>query len=144
MLDPRDPWVMSELPSLASAAVMPGSDSNVELVLISSGIVVGAGLLAMLPAQLGRGHRHREAIVAMVILWGLLAAGSGSYSVMQQMDWSSTYTQRLETGYYDPADTSDKPSLPIVMWCGLGVGYVCLVIWAGMGRTNAGGGRGER
>src|ERR1700728_830934 len=113
---------------LASAAVPPSSDSDVELVLISAGVVLVAALLAFVPIQMARARRHRniEAISALLVLWGLLSAGSISYFIMKQMDWSTTYTQRIETGYYDPQDTSDKPTAPVALWGGLGAGYLVL------------------
>jgi len=117
---------------LANAPVAPSSDSNMELVLISAGVVLVVGILGFIPIQLARisGHRHRDAITAIIILWGLILAGSISYSIMKQMDWATTYQQRIETGYYDPQNISDKPVAPVGLWCGVGVCYAGLVLWA--------------
>ena len=117
---------------LASAPIAPSADSNVELVLISAGVVLVTSVLAFIPIQMARvrHHRNRDAIAAILVLWGLLTAGSISYSIMKQMDWATTYNQRIETGYYDPQDTSDKPTPPVALWSGLGIVYVAMVIWA--------------
>ena len=118
--------------TLASAPIPPSSDSNFELVLISAGVVLVIGLLAFAPIQIARARRHRniEAISALLALWGLLSAGSISYFIMKQMDWCTTYTQRIETGYYDPQDTSDKPTAPVGLWCGLSVSYAAIFFWS--------------
>ena len=116
---------------LASAPIAPSSDSNAELVLISAGVVLVVAVLGFIPIQLARvrGHRNRDAISAIVVLWGLILGASVSYSIMKQMDWTTTYQQRIETGYYDPQNVSDKPTVPIGLWCGLGVGYALLILW---------------
>jgi hypothetical protein len=121
---------------IASAPLAPSPDSNVELVLISAGVVLVTALVAFVPIQLARvrQHRQREAIVAVVLLWGLLTAGSISSFVMKQMDWSSTYLQRIETGYYDPQNVSDKPAAPVPLWGGLAAVYTAIVLWSTRGK----------
>jgi ABC-type uncharacterized transport system permease subunit len=123
--------------SLASAAVGPSADSNVELILICSGVVALTAVLAFIPIYLAARHRQREIIVGLLVLWGLALAGSVSYSVMQQMDWSTAYNQRIETGYSDPQDLSDEPALPVTLWSGLAAAYLGLVIWARIGGAKA-------
>jgi hypothetical protein len=117
---------------LASAPIPVSSDSNVELILISAGVVLVVGILAFIPIRLARsrGSRNPDALLAFVILWGLVLAGSVSYSVMRQMDWNSTYQQRLQSGYGNPDDLSDKPKPPVVLWAALGAAYAGMTGWA--------------
>lgn len=119
---------MIDLLANAPAGISP--DSNVELVLISAGVFAGVAVLASIPLVMARRHRHREIIMAVLIVWGLLSAGSISYCVMQQMNWSAERERRIESGYYDPRDVSDQPRPPILFWIVLGVVYFTTVGWA--------------
>jgi hypothetical protein len=117
---------------LANASIPASTNSNVELVLISAGVVLVTAILGLVPIQIAkmRGHLYRDSILAATILWGLALAGTISYSTMQQMDWSATYQQRLMSGYSDPNDLSDKPKIPVALWTGLGAGYAAIVLWS--------------
>jgi hypothetical protein len=117
---------------LASAAIGPSSDSNAELVLISAGVVLLVVFVGWIPIRMARlrGNRNADAIAAIVVLWGLILAGSISYAIMKQMDWAATYQQQIQSGYFDPQNTSDKPVAPVGLWCGLGVCYASLFLWA--------------
>jgi hypothetical protein len=117
---------------IANAPIPVSSDSNVQLVLISAGVVLVVAIFGFIPLRLAqsRGHRHRDLMLAIIVLWGLALAGSISYSIMQQMDWSANYQQRLVSGYGDPSDLSDKPKIPLVLWGGLTATYVGLLAWA--------------
>jgi hypothetical protein len=117
---------------LASAAVAPSSNSNAELVLISAGVVLVVAIAGWVPIRLARvrGNKNIEVISAMLVLWGLILAGSISYSIMKQMDWTTTYQQQIQSGYFDPQNTADKPVAPMGLWCGLGIVYVGVIAWA--------------
>ena len=43
--------------------------------------------------------------------------------------YCDAYCDVIMEGYYDPADQSDKPQPPIILWCGLGAGYAGLLFW---------------
>jgi len=120
--------------TLASAPIPVSSDSNVQLILISAGVVLVVAVLGFVPLRLARarGHRNADMLLAWMIIWGLLTAGSISYSIMKQMDWASTYQQRLSSGYGNPYDFSDKPSLPIGLWFALGAAYAGPIAWAAL------------
>jgi hypothetical protein len=45
------------------------------------------------------------------------------------MKWSNEQMIRIQSGYYDPADTSDAPTLPWRTWAVLTIAYGGLVIW---------------
>jgi hypothetical protein len=117
---------------IASAPISASSDSNVELILISAGLVLVVGLAGFAVVRLAimRGRKKRDTLLAAVIIWGMLTAGSISYSVMQQMNWSTSYQQQLMSGYGNPDDLSDKPQPPVVLWSILGFGYALMLAWA--------------
>jgi hypothetical protein len=117
---------------LATAPAHFSPDSNVELILLSAAVVVAVAFLGFIPIQLARirRHRHSETVLAIIVLWGLFSAVSVSYSIMQQMNWTVSEQQRIETGYYDGPDAAGKPKPPIGFWCGLGAGYAATVLWA--------------
>jgi hypothetical protein len=45
------------------------------------------------------------------------------------MKWSNEQMIRIQSGYYDPTDTSDAPTLPWQTWAVLAIAYGGLVIW---------------
>ncbi len=117
---------------LANAPIPVSSNSNIELILIGTGVILITAILAFVPIQLARrtDHPQRDAVTALIVLWGLLLAGCVCYSVMRQMDWSTTHEQEIESGYLDPRDVSDQPRPPLTLWAGLAVGYAGITIWA--------------
>ncbi len=54
------------------------------------------------------------------------------------MNWTKEYTVRIESGYVDPKDLSDKPRLPWGIWAGLLAVYLGMVYWAGRGGESSG------
>jgi hypothetical protein len=117
---------------LASADSGDPNASNLPIILGGLLILAVIALMAFVLIFLSRtrGHRHAELITVATIFWALAAAGSLLYAGESQMDWSKQYTLRLETGYLDPQDTSDKPSLPWGIWSGLGVAYGAMLVWS--------------
>jgi len=107
------------------------TDSSLTLVVISLGIIGVVGLLVAVPATLARrrSHRNREGIVAALVLWAVLSAGSAIYAANAQISYSKEYNKRIMSGYFDPRDTSDAPKLPWVLWIVLGTSYGGLLIW---------------
>lgn len=117
---------------LANAPTHFSSDSNVELILISSVVIIVVAFVGFIPIQLARRrrHRHAETITAVLVLWGLLSAGSTCYYIMEQFNWSASVQQSIVEGYYNPHDTSGQPNPPLGLWCGLAVCYALAAWWA--------------
>jgi hypothetical protein len=113
-------------------------DNSIDTIVFLAECVLLMGVtfgLAIVPVVLANRRNPRSAsnIKALVVLWGMLACGTAIYCLMNQYQWSKTYTQRIMSGYYDasdPATTSDAPKQPWIMWGGLAVGYAALVIWS--------------
>jgi hypothetical protein len=117
---------------LASAPLHYSSDFNLELVLISSGIIAVAALLGFVPIQLARWAKHRrlELIIAVMILWTSVLSLSVCWFVVRQYQFNTSVQQNIMEGYYDPQDQSDKPQPLVALWSGLGVCYAGLLFWA--------------
>src|SRR5947209_1622010 len=100
---------------LATAQADDASGSRLTLVLIWLGIIVAAGIAAMVPLALAasRGHRRGEALLGVTVLWAFLAAGSLIYASMVQTKWAAERDLRVRSGYYDPRNAEDDaPRLP--------------------------------
>jgi hypothetical protein len=108
------------------------SNSALVFILVGSMLMVLAGGLALFPLAIARrrGSRQSRNIATFVILWGLLVGGTLIYFVQSQMQWNSEYTTRVESGYFDPQDTSGAPRPPWTMAAALTVGYFGLMAWA--------------
>jgi hypothetical protein len=111
------------------------ANTSLTLILALAAIVAAAGAMAFVPilSSWRRRHCHTDGVLAIAILWGLLAAGSGIYAAVSQMNWSKEQTVRIETGYYDPRDASDAPALPWRTWVAIAIAYGGLVGWAEVG-----------
>lgn len=125
---------------LARAEGPDASDSNLLLVLICAGLIVGAAVLALVPAFIARrrGHGRSETIMAAAVLWGLLSAGTLVHASIVQMQWSKEQQLRVQSGYLDPQDTSDAPAKPWRTWTALVTVYCVLMIWAFAPRSSTG------
>lgn len=134
---------MALLTLLANAESNDSTVSNLSTVLICAAIAVGVLILAAVPIMVAwsRRHRHADGLTAVAVLWGLVAAVSVSVSIFDQMKYSREHLMAVESGYFDPSDTSDAPVLPLPTWSVLGVVYVALLGWpflmAGKGLTTA-------
>lgn len=97
----------------------------------------------MIPVIAARVRRHRqiEVILAVVIIWALLAAVSVGHAITAQIDWNKEYQLRVETGYYDPQNKGDAPAWPLGSWALLGLGYAVIAAWALAGKSRAGAGQ---
>jgi hypothetical protein len=119
---------------MALAYADSGDSGASNLVKVFGGLVILAvvAVLAAISIGVSRARRHpqAEAIVVITLLWGLITAGSLMYAGESQYEWSKEYTTRIESGYYDPRDTSDKPQLPWALWCGLGFAYAAMLAWS--------------
>lgn len=130
---------MSPATILARADSVDSTVSNLTTILTCAGIVLGVGVVAIVPVMLAwqRRHRHSEGLAAVAVLWGLLAAISVSAATLEQMKYSREHLMAIESGYYDPNDTSDAPPLPLPAWAALGVGYAALLAWPFVGRKRS-------
>lgn len=122
---------MALLTLLANADASDPTVTNLTTVLICAGIAVAVLIVAAAPILVtwSRRHRHAEGLTAVAILWGLIAAVSVSVSVFDQMKYKREHLMNIESGYYDPNDTSDAPTLPLITWTLLGMAYVVLLGW---------------
>jgi hypothetical protein len=129
---------------LAYAETADSGMLNLTKALGGLGIVAGVALLSAIVIGISRsrGHRQADGIMAATIFWAMITAGSIIYGAAAQTNWSKEYTARIESGYYDPRDTSDKPKMPWVQWSGLGVAYAGLLAWS-ISRKSAVFGKGE-
>jgi phosphotransferase system glucose/maltose/N-acetylglucosamine-specific IIC component len=108
------------------------SDSDALLVVIALAILAAVFILIAIPVAMARRRSATaEGVLAIMILWGLLSAGSVIYSVNASMAWQKEYTRRVMSGYFDPADQSDRPRSPWILWSVLGVAYMGVLIWVG-------------
>ena len=117
---------------LAYAETADSANSGAMFVLLAVGVAIVTAVLACVPMLLAqaRRHPHREAIVGFAILWALLTAGSVVMTSMGRMKWNKEQLMRIESGYYDPRDTSDAPTTPWGAWAALGTGYTAMLAWA--------------
>jgi glucan phosphoethanolaminetransferase (alkaline phosphatase superfamily) len=116
---------------LANADANDTTNASIAVLVISSGIFVLAIGAAMFPICIVWKRRIRQAdvVVPLCILWALLAAAVSIYAYVSQTRWTTEYTLRIASGYFDPRDTSDRPSLPWLLWYILAMLYVLLVMW---------------
>ena len=120
---------------LARADSADSTVSNLTTVLACAGIAIGVLVVAIVPVMIGwsRRHRHAEALAAVAALWGLIAAINICKATLDQMNYSRQHLADVESGYWDPNDTSDAPPLPVATWSTLGVGYLAMVTWSFLG-----------
>jgi hypothetical protein len=122
--------VFDMLQCLAYAEPPDTSDSNLQLVIVSVVVITAAAVLAFVPVFLAWSRRQRriDVIVALAVVWGLLAAVSVIHATTAQMKWSKEKNLRIQTGYVDPKDDTDAPPLPWLQWFVLGAGYAGVVV----------------
>jgi hypothetical protein len=115
---------------------------SINLVKVLAGLAILAGCALLVGVIIGvarsRGHRQADGIMVAAVFWGIIMAGSAMYTAAAQYNWSKEYTTRVQSGYYDPRDTSDKPKLPWLAWSGLAVGYAVLLAWSLAGKAAFG------
>lgn len=129
---------MFPLAPLARADSVDSTVSNLTTVLTCGGIAIGVLVVAIVPVMIGwsRRHRHAQALAALAILWGLIATISICIAAIDQMNYSRQHLVDVESGYWDPNDTSDVPVLPIRTWAVLGACYLVLLGWPFVGRKT--------
>ena len=117
---------------LAYAQVRDSSDMSLIMILAAAVILAATAAAAYVLIHIARRRRHprTDLLGAAAFFWALLTAGSLLYAEQSQMNWSKEYTVRLESGYFDPTDTTDAPKLPWKIWTGLGIAYGALLMWA--------------
>ena len=120
---------------LASGSLSTSSNGVATWLLMTAGIAFLALLACalLLRVALKRRGKHSEALLVVVLIWGLTTAGSISYALMRRMDFDAQLQQRILSGFYDPSADSVRPAMPVLLWLGLGAGYVVMVGWAALG-----------
>ncbi len=120
---------------LASAALNYSSDFNLQLMLISLGVIAVSAVIGFVPIVLARrrSHRRAELIIASVILWTSITAASICWFVVRQHEYTASVQQSIMEGYYDPQDQSDKPRPPVALWTVAGACYGLLIFWSSRG-----------
>jgi hypothetical protein len=121
---------------LAYAEAQDGSYMSSEMVLWGMLIIAGVALAGFVLVYVSRRQKHRGAdlVLAGAFFWGIVAAGSLLYVLQSQMNWTKEYTVRIESGYVEPKDLSDKPRVPWGILVGLGVVYLGMGFWVISGK----------
>jgi hypothetical protein len=106
------------------------SDSNLVFVVIALTIIAAVCVFAAIPIATARRRSGRtEGIAAVMVLWGLLSAGSAIYFVNAQMAYSKEQTMQIMQNF-DPHDQSGRPPYPWMLWSALAVIYTGATAWA--------------
>jgi hypothetical protein len=110
---------------LAYADASDPSQSNLLLVLLGIGVIVVVCALAFAPLGIAWSRRHKrsDVVVALAVLWALVAIGSIVSTMSAEMQWSAEQVLRMKTGYFDPQDRTGAPTRPWRLWAGLGIAY---------------------
>jgi ABC-type transport system involved in multi-copper enzyme maturation permease subunit len=110
--------------------------SNLQTVVYAVFIVLATVVVALIPIFISRARRHRksESILVAVFFWACITAGSAIYTQQSQMNWSRKYLTRVESGYYDPNNTTDAPKLPWLLWSSLAAAYAGILSWSVFGK----------
>ena len=117
---------------LARADLPTSSEWKLVLVLMYLGILAVTGVLVFIPIRVAKRRRQRSAelLTAAAVLWGVLCAGVFLYASTQQLNWSNEQTTLIESGYYDPQDTSAAPKWPWVATAIIAGAYAALIAWS--------------
>ncbi len=126
--------ILPPMSPLAYAEAQDMSGSGLTFVVITACLVVLFGLMALVPWRTARVRRPQQSqnISSLTTLWMLLAIGITSYTILAQMNWKQAHLTDLMSGYADPRDISDQPTL-LWFWLGWSVlapMYAGLVYWA--------------
>ena len=121
--------------NLAYAEGGDPSQSNLLLVLIGIGVIIVVCALAFVPVGVAWSRRHKrsDVVMAMAVLWGMVAVGSVISTVAGEMQWSREQVLRMKTGYSDPQDNTGVPTRPWGLWAGLGAAYGGLLVGSRVG-----------
>ncbi len=102
---------------LGKAAGPDTSNSSLVIVVVAVIIIALVCAIAGIPVMAARRRRLKETegVAALMVVWGLILAGSAIYAVNAQMAYSREYAMRIMQNY-DPADQSDRPAYPWMAW----------------------------
>jgi hypothetical protein len=119
---------------LALATSGDDSSANLQLIMLSLGLLTLLALLAgavVLTAR-RRAHRQFDLLTGALILWIVLTGWSALSYAQARSSWSKDRLIRLESGYAPDAATLDAeaPAAPITLWGCLAIAYVLLAAWA--------------
>lgn len=117
---------MTSTSLLGYAAGPDTSDSNLVIEVIALVIIAATCILAAIPIVTSRRRRleKTEGIAALMVIWGLVSAGSAIYI-------ANAHTLR-ETRFFDPTNQSGPPIPPWIwlLWAALLVMYAGALIWS--------------
>jgi hypothetical protein len=134
---------MANAMTLPFAYAQRRDDPLESVVLVLCGaLLIGVMLvLAVIPSAIVRGRRarHPQNILAIGVVWGVVAAASVAYPAIRRANWNKEHNLQIQTGYYDPQDVHDRPNWPWKTWGGVAVAYGALLGWSLMSRkpTNS-------
>jgi hypothetical protein len=108
------------------------------IVLVDGAILLIACVLVAVPALLAERRRHsnQEAILSGALLWGVIGAWNAISFVNAEFKWSRERLLLVQSGYFDPQNTSSAPPMPILLWAVLGVCYGLLMLWSLSGKRT--------
>jgi hypothetical protein len=113
------------------------TDSNLVLVVIAMATVAVVCILAAIPVATCRRRRlgQTEGIAALMVVWGLLAAGSAIWFANAQISYSREYTMRIMEDY-DARDTTGRPNKPWLIWGFLAAAYGGAILWSATAKSG--------
>jgi amino acid transporter len=117
---------------LAYAEPTDTSGSGTNIVLLCALFIAVVAVLGLLPIGFSRnrGNRHADIITAVSVLWSLLTIATLIYVCLAQMKWSKEYITRIQSGYFDPRDTTGAPHQPWPIWGIILFAYLALLAWS--------------
>ena len=124
---------------LASAAAEPGN-GDVQFVLVAAFVVAAAAGLVAVPAVVAgrRRHRHRELVVGVGILWGLVTAAAVVWAVNRQWTAADERERDVLSGDVDPRTLPPPPATDWAAWGGVAAAYAGLLAWSAAPPTRRG------
>jgi hypothetical protein len=125
---------------LAKAESVDPTLDNLTTVIVLGGIALAASVLALVVIVVARwrSHRQADAIVAISVLWAVLATISAGSTTLAQMKYQHEHQVEFMSGYLDADDTSGAPRPPVLTWSALAAGYTGLLGWAALGSRASG------
>jgi len=122
---------------LAYAETTDTSNSGVIVGLVGLLVIGVVAALTLIPIASARYRRlrHRGAIPTLALLWGLISAGSIIYIIAAEFRWHKEWLVLVQSGYYDPRNTSGAPAWPWPLWIVLALAYAGLLTFCLVGKT---------
>jgi hypothetical protein len=121
-----------------SAYAAAPDDSGLGFIVICLALIGVVCGLALVPLAVAQRRSHKRAINMRIaiIVWAALTCGTLIYVTNAHLQWSKEYLTLIESGYWDPQDTSPAPRQPWGLWILLAVGYGGLLVWSRLPATT--------